>query len=258
MSCKRYFLLSSRRMGRNMLVEKGDTALRMSLKESITLLFLACATIIDALWTKIAEALHFGGKPWWWKIQALLGMFYFFDPPYRIIRRFKGQSHVHCGDLIYGETPLLTFRRIMRTLTLKGGETFFDLGCGRGLPCFYARYLLDMPSAGIDLVAEFVERAEKMKRILKLGRLAFTRGSFLEADLPAGAIFYLAGTTFDDSTVADLTERLVRIPGRITVISLSRELPSPRFKTVHCGQYKFSWGLSHVYIQQKDEPLTPP
>jgi hypothetical protein len=229
----------------------------MSFREFITLFPLACANLFSTLWQKIGEGIHFGWHLWWWKLQALMAALYFFDPPYRIVSRFPSRPEFPRDNLIYGETPLLTFQSIMGKLSLQGGEMFCDLGCGRGFPCFFAHYLLKMPAVGIDLIPEFIDRANRIKGFLHARDLTFLKSSFIEADLPAGAIFYCAGTTFDDATMLALSEKLLAIPGRIIIISLSRGLPSPLFETIHCGLYRFSWGTSHVYIQEKVRTFPP-
>ncbi|MDQ7822931.1 MAG: hypothetical protein RDV48_09075 [Candidatus Eremiobacteraeota bacterium] len=219
----------------------------MKLKDLLSLFPIAAENLIHGAFLKLRELAVLGTSPWWWNLQFLLFLHYFFDPPYRIITR-QGSDE---GNLIYGETPLLTLRSILARIRPGKDDVFMDLGCGRGLPLAAAHYFADIPAIGIDCVGEFIRRGRKIFDALGIKEVSLQEGSFLNCDLSKGTIFFLAGTTFASDTLASLVEKLKQLEGKRTVISLSQELPG--FRTLHRGYYDFSWGKGSAYIQEREE-----
>lgn len=225
----------------------------MNINETISLIPLAIKNLLYNSGIKIIESVRFGKNIWWWKLQLALLLFYFLDNPYRIIMRNINNIDIDTDNLIYGETPLITAEKMLKIVNPGKKEKYIDLGCGRGLTVFLAGLVFKIEATGIDVIPEFIQRSRIIKDYLKLPGINFIQGNFIEEDLSSGTIFFIAGTTFDDKTIHRLTEKLVNIPGRISIISLSAALPSTRFKTIHSEELRFSWGKSTVYFQIKEE-----
>ncbi len=218
--------------------------------EFLDLLFIACANTLYNCRLLFHETWRFGRHPWWWRLTALLWLTYLSDPPYRIISRFQKNQNATGDSLIYGETPLLTVEKFLQFLKPGADDVFIDLGCGRGLPVFYTHMLAGVTSRGIDIIPEFIERASSISSRLSLEGVSFTRCSFADVDLSEGTLFYIAGTTFDDTMLEALTRKLETLSHPIRLITLSEPLPSSRFTVVNSAEMFFSWGKAMVFFQE--------
>jgi hypothetical protein len=224
----------------------------MKLREFITLLPVAMEHGAYSMRAALKEVGHYGAKGWWWKLKLLLFFAYLFERPYGIMEKNRGNVSVSDENLVYGETPLLTVHELLGTLQPQKEDVFYDLGCGRGLTCFYSHILFGIPCHGIDIIPEFIEKARSIGNSLGLKEVSFSLGNVLDCDISDGTIFFVAGTTFDDTTLNSLGEKLEKKQGRATVISLSSPLPAPSYRVTGSGNYPFSWGSNSVYIQEKE------
>ncbi len=225
----------------------------MRIRDYVSLLPVAMEHGVFSLKASLRELGHYGSRGWWWKFQLLLYFSYLLERPYTIMEKNRGKVPVGEDNLIYGETPLLTMKELITSLSLHQHDVFFDLGCGRGLACFYTAMLFGMPCHGIDIIPQFIDKALMIKHFMNLPQVRFSRGNVLDADLSEGSIFFIAGTTFDDATLTALGKKLDSLPGRRTIISLSAPLPAPSYTTVRSGKYAFSWGMNSVYVQEKKQ-----
>jgi len=221
--------------------------------EFLDLLCVAFENITHNTALHFRETLRFGGQGWWWKLSFLIWLSYLYDPPYRVISRYLRSHDIAEDNLIYGETPLVTVEKFLEFLKPGPCDVFIDLGCGRGLPVFYAHMLSGVISRGLDIVPEFIERAAAVSSRLSLDRVSFVNSSFRDADISDGTLFYMAGTTFDDSLVYELTEKLERITHPIRLITLSAPLASARFRLVTKMELDFSWGKTWAFFQQSSD-----
>lgn len=218
--------------------------------EFLDLLFTACKNIIYNFSLRLCEMWRFGRHFWWWKLAVHLWLAYLLDPPYRIITRFQHKRDEPDDNLIYGETPLLTVEKFLEFMNPDAQDVFIDLGCGRGLPVFYANMLAGVTSRGIDIIPEFIERASSLSSRLSLKGVSFSQCSFTDADLSDGTLFYMAGTTFDDTVIKALTEKLEALSHPVRLITLSAPLPSKRFTVVKSAPLFFSWGKTWAFFQE--------
>ena len=200
------------------------------------------------------ELSHFWRCGWWWRLRALLSLFYFADGPFAVIKREGARAPVSLQNLVYGETPCLTMQRILAELRPSSTDRFVDLGCGRGLSVFFVRLYYRIPATGIEIVPTFVRRAQKVARILGLSGVEFIRENLswvTEEQIGRGTIFYLAGTTFEDELLDKIGLRLIMLPPGVRLITLSEAFPSDQFRVVKVRSYYFSWGKTDVYYQEK-------
>ena len=185
----------------------------------------------------------------WWKIDLSLFYLYLFNSPYKIIKsHFPSES-----DFVYGEVPVMTVCRILKDAEVSSEDVFTDLGCGRGNAVF-AAYLAGMSkSFGIELIDEFVTCGNKIKSLLAhKEKIFFIKDSFTECDLSMGTVFFIAGTTMQEETIAKLSAALAALPHPLKVISVSRKLPGSCFTTLFCNKYRFYWGEATVFCQIKN------
>jgi len=224
----------------------------LKFREFFTLMPVAIEHGFFSLKTSLKELGAYGTRGWWWNFQVLLYFSYLLERPYGIMEKNRGKVPVCEENLVYGETPLLTVKELLGSLEINKDDIFFDQGCARGLACFYAGMLFGNPCHGIDIIPQFIRKAQAIQKSLHLKNIHFREGNVLDADLSDGTIFYIAGTTFDDDTLKELGKKLDSLPGRRRIISLSAPLPSPSYTMVRSVTLAFSWGMNSVYVQVKE------
>jgi hypothetical protein len=220
----------------------------------LKLLFIALTNPFYNLGLGLWELSVFWRFGWWWRLRALLFIYYFADSPFAVVKREGPRLPVPLQNLIYGETPCISIQKILLELNPGSDDCFVDLGCGRGLSVFFARQYLNIPAIGIELVPTFVSRAQKIARRLKLSGVEFIREnlSWIVAEqIGRGTIFYLAGTAFDDELLNKIATRLETLPPGVRLITLSEPFPSPLFRVTAIKSCYFSWGKTEVYYQEK-------
>lgn len=222
--------------------------------EFLYLVFLGIGNLFYNIGLSIAELLQMGSRSWWWRLRFLLFFSYLSDGPYLLVKREGKRAPVLPQNLIYGETPCLTIKKILEDAEIKPTDHFVDLGCGRGLTVFFVNLYFQIPSTGIEVLPTFVKRAEKLSKSLELKNIEFIRENLSWVTLEQigkGTIFYLTGTTFEDELLAKIASRLELLPVGIKLITLSDAIPSTQFQVTKVKSYYFSWGKTDVYFQEK-------
>ncbi len=217
------------------------------MKDFVELLLVYIENCFYNLSIKAIETVKWGRNKTWWKIQLSLCRLYLFHSPFNIMKKYAKDSN----DFIYGETPILTINEILNDIDVNSDDIFVDLGCGRGLAVLGAFLTKNIRCYGMDIVETFVDNGSKIAEWLQTDKIKFTRGDITEKYLNQGNIFFIAGTTFDEETMAKLTKNLSSLQGKIKIISLSQEIKAQGFRTVMEKKYRFSWGYTKVYIQEK-------
>jgi hypothetical protein len=201
----------------------------------------------------VQELWGWGGQRWWWRLRAQLCWEYLLESPFAVIRREGPRAAVALPNLIYGETPCGTLHAILQDAGITAQDHFVDLGCGRGLTVFFVHLHWGIAATGVEIIPSFVHRARRIQRHLQLTRLDFVQENVawvLPQQIP-GTIFYLASTTWEDSLLEKVAARLDLLPVGVRVITLSVALPSSCFQVRQIKEYKFSWGQTTVFFQEK-------
>jgi len=194
------------------------------------------------------EAFSLGSRPRWWKMRLTAFFVYLKDPPHRVILREKAALAAADDDLIYGETPPLTMKKLLEMVQAAPEDVFYDLGCGRGLTVLTAAGVHNMTAVGIDLIPAFIERARKIQKLMGVSGADFILSSFLDVDITRATIVYAASTTFSEETMQALAEKLKGLKAGARVITLSAPLKSPHFTLSSSGIFNFTWGKTHAYF----------
>lgn len=216
------------------------------------LLFWAIVNPFYNLWLILLEAVALGRYLWWWRLR--IGLIFLQGNPYRVIKREGARTPVRMENLIYGETPVLSVKKILERLSPSAEDTLIDLGCGRGLVVFAAHYLFGMETIGIDIIPTFISRGAKLAIWMGTSKTVFIRENLAWVSdelLERATIFYLAGTTFDDEQMEKIVARLERARPGTKLITLSEAFPSPLYTIVGSGSFRFTWGRSDVYFHEK-------
>jgi SAM-dependent methyltransferase len=179
---------------------------------------------------------------------------YLFDNPFSISKRFlrkRGESDIYA----YGETPLTTLDTILQECQVTAKDTVFELGCGRGRTCFWIHQILGAKVIGIEYIPDFIERARRIQKKLKIEGVEFRLEDMLTSDFSGGTVFYLYGSCLDDATIKKLIAKFSKLPAGTKIITVSFSLndyaPPGTFEVMKCFPAHFTWGLGDVYLQMK-------
>lgn len=188
------------------------------------------------------------------KVDISLLLMYLFDNPFSISRRYFIHRS-NSEEYTYGETPLTTLDKIAKEARLTSTDTVFELGCGRGRTCFWLKNFIGCYVVGVELVPDFIIRAKRIQRRLKVEGIEFRQEDFLKTDLKNASVIYLYGSCLEDQTIKNLIERFKTLtPGtRLVTVSyaLSDYTHEPLFETMKRFPAQFTWGEGDVYIQIK-------
>jgi len=186
------------------------------------------------------------------KIDHYLFFSYLFDSPFSISKRFLTKTNAD-EVYAYGETPLSTLGDISAKCGITDQDVVFELGCGRGRSCFWFNQILGCKVVGIEVISDFVQIAEKIKNTFELKNIEFRNENMLESDFNGGTVFYLYGTSFDESLVTKLVKKLEKMPPGTKVISVSYPLSDYGgegvFEVMRRFPARFTWGVGDVYLQ---------
>lgn len=191
-------------------------------------------------------------SPRFLKADALLFWRYLLANPFKICQRhWKSCGY---GGIPYGETPLKTLADIALLADIQPGDTWLDLGCGRGRGAFWLASCIGCQVLALDGVPAFATRGQCIAKSCDLkDKLTFLSGDFFSAPFEQATIIYLYGTGLESSTFFDLAIWLASLPKAPMIITVSASLHevSPHFAP--CGQFEgeFGWGRAPVYFQRR-------
>lgn len=188
------------------------------------------------------------------KADCLLFLFYFFRNPFRVSKDFllqKGERSVH----VYGETPLTAFHEIVENSAISENDTVFELGCGRGKTSFWLGCFVGCKVVGIETNPIFSERAEWIRKSLKIQNIEFRNEDMLMTDFRGASVIYLYGTCLEDEFIMKLLERFEALPVGTRFITVSYPLMnytlSPKYCLEKSFEACFTWGKTCVYLHSK-------
>lgn len=179
-----------------------------------------------------------------------LSLIYMGKSPYHLVKSDNWDE----GEP-YGETPLTTLDQIARECHLLSKDVVFDLGCGRGRTVFWLAQFVKCTAIGVEKVSIFVNRANRIKKHLKLEKALFWQGDIKEMDLTSATAVYLYGTGFGDEKLKELVERLNTLKQGTKVITVSFPLDEVEggsgFLLKKSFLARYPWGKTRVYLQEK-------
>lgn len=181
---------------------------------------------------------------------------YAFLNPFRFSRRFlqaRGAKDLYT----YGETPLTTLEQIATQAALEPADCVFELGCGRGLGCFWLRECIGCSVVGIEIIPLFVRKAKAIQKSLNIDRLEFREDDFFLADLTGASVIYLYGTSLEPHAIEALIDRFRLLPEGAKIITVSYPLSdftsekTLSFPLLTQFSASFPWGEAEVFVQYK-------
>lgn len=188
------------------------------------------------------------------KMDGSLILMYLFDNPFSISRRYF-MYRSNSQEYTYGETPLTTFEKIAKEARITSQDTVYELGSGRGRVCFWLKSFIGCKVVGLEIVPDFVERAQRIQRKLGIDGMEFRTEDFLKANLKSASVIYLNGTCLEDETIKQLIQHFKSLKSGTRIITVSYSLSDytdqPMFETMKRFPARFTWGEADVYIQVK-------
>lgn len=188
------------------------------------------------------------------KIDLLLVSQYLFKSPHRLSKMFlqmKGAKNIYA----YGETPLTTMDHIARECRILSHDVLLELGCGPGRSCFWLNRFVKCRVIGIDYLPDFIEKAKRVKRGLRLSQIDFFQENMLSTDLHSASVIYLYGTCLDDEFIEQLIVRFQTLREGTKVITVSYPLTeycSPTlFRVEKQFIARFPWGKASIFLNIK-------
>lgn len=189
------------------------------------------------------------------KVDTLLLLSYFALNPFTISKWYhmrKGEKELYD----YGETPLTTLAHICKYAEVTDQDRVFELGCGRGRTCYWLRYILGCEkTVGIEIIPEFVQRAQLVQRKCEVDRIEFRNEDMLKSNYSDASVIYFYGTSFDEEFIYKLVKKFKELPKGTKVITVSYPLTDyaddSTFELMSRFPAQFVWGIGDVYVQIK-------
>lgn len=177
---------------------------------------------------------------------------YLWSGPFSISKLFhktRGDKEIY----VYGETPITTFAHICKYARIKKTDTFFDLGMGRGLGCFWLHKIIGCDVVGVELIPQFVDRANKVKSKLNIHGIEFRKEDMTITDLKEGTVFYIYGNFLPDEVLGVMGSRFDLLKGGTKVITVSFPITdySDFYRVQDVFKASFPWGDTDVYVSIK-------
>jgi len=187
------------------------------------------------------------------KVDLHLSVHYLFRNPFRISRRFlkqKGEEEIYA----YGETPLSTLEQICQEFDVSSEDIVFELGCGRGMTCFWLNIIWGCDVVGIEYIPEFVATAQRAVHQFQLKSIRFRLDDMFETDLTGATVIYLYGTCLKEEEIQRLANKFAKLPQGTKIITTSYSLAeySHALSVSKELQGRFAWGTTDVFLHVVD------
>jgi len=170
------------------------------------------------------------------------------ESPYRVSKCFlkeKGCQDIH----VYGETPLTVLERICREGNLSAGDTYLELGSGRGRGVFFVAHQFGCRAIGVEWIPQFVDKALAIKKKHGIESVDFILDDMCAGKLYNATFIYLYGTCLDEFSLFRLTKTLELLSSKIKIATVSYPLQG-RFVVKSRLSVCYPWGETEVFIQE--------
>jgi SAM-dependent methyltransferase len=151
---------------------------------------------------------------------------------------------VSVRELVYGETPVWTARRLLGAAGVTRDSVVLDLGAGRGRALLGARSL-GARARGVDVLDSHVERANAA---LDGTGARVERADAAHARLDDATHVYLTWTCLSPATRARVVQHLRGCAPGTRVVTLSEPIEDEAFVVERALVGWFTWGLERAYV----------
>ena len=183
------------------------------------------------------------------QVDFLLQKVYRFKNPYSICKKFmqkQRKNNIH----VYGETPLSILHEALILAQIDKKDCFVDLGCGRGRLALFVASYYGVKSIGIDYIASFIEKANKLSSALSISSY-FICQDFLHYPLPKeGTLFYFYSLCYEEQEIKRFMQELESLSPGTRVITVSFPLSdySCAFSILTSFERSYPFGKTMIYI----------
>lgn len=187
-----------------------------------------------------------------WKVDLLYLHHYLLHNPYRMSHRYIKREGSP-GVPVYGETPLTTSAVLSSFARVSAKDHLVELGCGRGKGSIFFHMSTGCRVTGIEVIPEFVERAESIRTTLRLGGVRFVQGDLRAFDYRNADVLYFYGTTAEAPFIREVVERLrstLRPGARVLSVSfaLAEYDETNQLILVASVPAVFPWGETEAFL----------
>ncbi len=177
---------------------------------------------------------------------------YFFKSPYRIIREYDEDHRKHpLGP--YGETDFREMERLLNEFSIPATASIADLGSGRGRLSFFLRCVKRFKTVrAVEYHPLMVQRAEKVRRTLRIRHLSFIHGDWTKVALDQIDVVYVYGIVVHAEASMALARHLATLPEGTKVITISSwlgETLPDSFRLEKKASVRFVWGRTEAFLQ---------
>lgn len=225
-----------------------------SVKEFLELFWIRLIITVKGVIEWVKVVFHYYSNRQFLKIDMSMRCAYFFHDPYTISKQYLkkiGEENIYA----YGETPLTTLDKISKECRLSSKDIVYELGCGRGMGCFWLNSFIGCKVVGIDYVPEFIAKAKNIQSKYNLTNMEFIHADILEIDYSPATVLYLYGTCLEDSYLEKLASHISNVSSGTKIITVSFPLSDytskPIYEVMNRFTATFPWGEADVYLQIK-------
>ena len=169
-------------------------------------------------------------------------------------------------NYVYGDFELASLYEILNEIKPRAGEVFYDLGSGGGKVAMFAalafpfakcvgvELLEDLHGLSADVLGRLKNKLNEENFVKKPDdiNINFICGDLLKADVSDADVIYTYSTCFDQNVMSNLAKVLEeQLKPGARVITVTKSLPSEKFKIVREGKYNVEWGQATVFFQEK-------
>lgn len=195
--------------------------------------------------------------------QGLLKLLYGDVDGYGLSNAGRERMGVTGEDFVYGEVTPEVIWDLLKTVNVQPGETFYDLGSGTGKGVLFASLLSDLgKSVGIELLRELHDSANiaftrYRERILPhlpekhWQEIEYRCADMLEQDIADADIVFAHCTCWSPRLMDGITEKFARLRPGARVITVSKELQSPHYRSQGSMICQMAWGTATAYFWER-------
>lgn len=188
---------------------------------------------------------------WWWKMTVLNMFQYLGVSSYGLIRKEKERlGGLDERNFLFGETGALTTKLILQEIDPPPLATVCDLGSGRGTFLFTSSFLYGTRGLGVEIIPQYIEKAKKIRKALRVGDIIFLNENYLNTDLSSADIIYMTATTLEDSVMEAMNEKFRALEPGTVIITVHRPLQGQEFEKTGEKLFPFTWGTDSVFYYQ--------
>lgn len=175
-------------------------------------------------------------------------------------KEFSGET----ANLLYGELPFQTWKKVVERTNPKPDGVFFDLGSGTGKiviasyltfnfkKCVGIELLDGLHSKSVEVKTNFENNFRReIENQLKGREMQLIKQSFFDTDLREADFIFMNHPFKDGPDFMRIEEKFLdELKPGTKITTIIRSLKNPAFKQHGSQSHQFSWGDSTVYFAE--------